>query len=60
MLIKASKAKENFANNQFHNILRLVDVLPNFLFSTSGMMGEYYSQTWDIRVASRIAKQLKA
>ena len=29
-------------HNQFHNILRLFDVLPNFPFTTSGMMGDYY------------------
>ena len=28
--------------NQFHNILRLFDVLPNFPFTTSEMMGDYY------------------
>ena len=27
--------------NQFHNILRLVDVLPNFPFTTSETMGDY-------------------
>ena len=28
--------------NQFHNILRLVDVFPNFSFITSETMGDYY------------------
>ena len=28
--------------NQFHNILRLFDVLPNFPFTTSQTMGDYY------------------
>ena len=28
--------------NQFHNILRLLNVLPNFLFTTSETMGHYY------------------
>ena len=28
--------------NQFHNILRLLDVLPIFLFTTSETMGHYY------------------
>ena len=45
--------------NQFHNILRLFDVLPNFSFTTSETMGDYYLQIWYIRVASRVAKQLK-
>ena len=31
--------------NQFHNILRLLDVLPNFLFTTSETMGHYYLET---------------
>ena len=38
--------------NQFHNILRLFDVLPNFPFTTSETMGDYYLSTWYIRVAS--------
>ena len=29
-------------HNHFHNILRLLDVLPNFPFTTSEMMGDYY------------------
>ena len=28
--------------NQFQNILRHFDVLPNFSFTTSEMMGDYY------------------
>ena len=32
----------NNAYNQFHNILRLFDVLPNFLSPTSGTMCDYY------------------
>ena len=28
--------------NQFHNILRLFDVLPSFSFTTSETMGDYY------------------
>ena len=28
--------------NHFHNILRLFDVLPNFPFTTSKTMGDYY------------------
>ena len=28
--------------NQFHNILRLFDVLPNLPFTTSETMGDYY------------------
>ena len=49
-------AKKNFADNNFQNILRLFDVLPNFLFTTSDTMRDYYLQTWYIRVASRVAK----
>ena len=44
--------------NQFH-ILRLFDVLPNFPFSTSETMGDYYLKTWYIRVTSQVAEQLK-
>ena len=28
--------------NQFHNIFRLLDILPNSPFTTSEMMGDYY------------------
>ena len=35
------------------------DVLPNFPFTTSETMGDYYLETWYIRVASRVAEQLK-
>ena len=45
--------------NHFYNILRLFDVLPNFLFTTSETMRDYYLQTWHIQVASRVAKQLQ-
>ena len=48
-----------FIYNQFHNILRIFDVLPNFSFTTSETMCDYYLQTWYIRVASRVAEQLK-
>ena len=37
LLIKTQKAKENFADNHGHNILRLFDTSPNFLFTTSDM-----------------------
>ena len=30
------------AHNDFHNVLRLFDVLPNFPFATSEMMCDYY------------------
>ena len=45
--------------NQFYNILRLFDVLPNFPFTTSETMCDYYLQTWYIRVATRIAERLR-
>ena len=54
--MKTLKAKENFADNHFRNILRLFDVLPNFAFTTSETMGDYYLQTWYIRVASRVSE----
>ena len=47
------------AYNQFHNILRLLDVLSNFPFATSETMGDYYLKTWYLRVTPRVAKRLK-
>ena len=45
--LNVSKAATKLASlcdyNQFHNILRLFDVLPNFPFTTSEMRGDYYS-----------------
>ena len=40
--------KKIFADNQVHNILRLFDVLPNFIFTTSEMMHDCYLQAWYI------------
>ena len=34
--------REKVPYNHFHNILRLFDVLPNFPFTTSETMGDYY------------------
>ena len=45
--------------NQFHNILRLLNVLPNFLFPTSETMGHYYLETKYVRVASPVPERLK-
>ena len=42
----------------FYNILRLFDVLPNFSFTTSETMGDYYLETWYIPVDSRVAERL--
>ena len=36
------KAKGNFADNHFHNILRLFDALPNFSSITSETTRDYY------------------
>ena len=37
------KLKQKTSNyNHFHNILRIVDVLPNFPFTISETMGDYY------------------
>ena len=46
-------------NNLFHNILRHFDVLPDFPFTKSETMPDYYLQTWYIRVDSRVAERLK-
>ena len=43
----------------FHNILRLFDGLPNFPFTTSETMRDYYLQALYIQVASRVAERLK-
>ena len=45
--------------NNFHNILRRFDVLPNFPFTASEKMCDYYLYTWYIRVASQVAELLK-
>ena len=47
------------ANNRGHNILRLFDVLANFIFTISETKRDYYLQTWYIRVTSRVAEQIK-
>ena len=36
------KSKRNFADNHFHNILRLFDVLTNFIFTTTETIRDYY------------------
>ena len=59
MLIKTSKAKENFPDNQFHNIVRLFDVKLNFRFTASETIDDYYLQTWYLRVAPRVAERRK-
>ena len=38
----AKIAKLNFSDSHFHNISRLFDVLPNFLFTTDETMCDYY------------------
>ena len=53
---KLLKYLKGASYNQFHNVLRLVDVLPNFPFTTSETMGDYY---WYIRVASPVIERLK-
>ena len=56
---KSIKSKKSFADNQFHNISRPFDVLPNFAVTTSEMIGDYYLQAWYLRVASRAPDRLK-
>ena len=53
------KAKGNFADNQFYNILRLFDVLPNSPFTPNETTCDYYLKTWYIEAASRVKKQLR-
>ena len=43
LLVKTAKNVEsNVWNYNLHNILRLFDALPNFAFTTSETMGNYY------------------
>ena len=42
LLTKTQRSEVNFADNHFHNILRLFDVLLNFLFTTSETRRDYY------------------
>ena len=51
--------KKKFVGNQFDNIFRFFDVLPNFVLTTSGTMYDYYLKTWHVRAPSRVAKRLK-
>ena len=57
-LVKTLKAKSNFADNNFYSILRLFDVLPNFPFTTSETMRDYYLSPRYIRVAYEIQNDL--
>ena len=47
----SSKESKFQSYNHFHNILRLFGVLPNFPFTISETMCDYYLQTWYIRIA---------
>ena len=51
--------KETFAGNQFDNILRLLDDLPNFPFNAGETMGDYYLLIWYIQADSRVVKRVK-
>ena len=42
---KKKKKTVSITYNQFHNILRLLNVLPNFLFTTSETMSHCYLET---------------
>ena len=42
VLIKREWSYFILTYNQFHNVLRLFDVLPNLPFTTSEMMADYY------------------
>ena len=56
---KEKTSNQVYNYNQFQNILRLFDVLPNFPFTASETMGEYCLQTWYLRGARRVAERLK-
>ena len=52
------KQKKILAESRFDNILKLCDSLPNFPFTTSETMRDYYLWTWYTRVAPRTAEPL--
>ena len=54
-----TKKRNKRSHNHFHNILRLLNVFTNFLFTTSETMRDYYLETWYIRVASPVAERRK-
>ena len=51
-------SKKKYSYNQFRNILRLFDVLPNFSFTTSETIDDYY-MVYTRRATSRVAERLK-
>ena len=52
--------KNNFlCNEPLQNIFRLFKVLAYFLFTTSETERDYYQRKLNVRVALRVAKQLK-
>ena len=59
LLIRTQKAKESFGDNQFHDILRLFYVFPNFTLTTRETMSDYYLSTWYVRVASRVSERFQ-
>ena len=48
-----------FLYNQFHNILRPFNVLPNFPFTTSEAMGDYYLHTWYLKLPHELPNDLR-
>ena len=52
--LTASELQDSY--NHFHKVFVFFF---NFLFTTSETMRDYYLKTWYIRVASRVAEQLK-
>ena len=45
--------------NEFHNILRLFDVLPKFHSTTNETMSNYYLEMWYLQVSSGANQRLK-
>ena len=41
LVVNKKKEKDDFAHNQFYNILSLFHVLPNFSFIPSEKIGDY-------------------
>ena len=52
-------AKEDFADNRFHNIMRRFDIFRNFLFTTSETMRDFYLLTWYNELPKELPNDLR-
>ena len=56
MLIRTSNAKETFADNHGHNILRIFDVSPNFPFTENETKPQFFAK--NIGKIAQVKKKL--